>query len=116
MTVVPSDHRRRCAMADDSRPTVSDFDPDVLRLFDQYVHGAIDRRGFLAGAARYTAGAMTAAGLLAALSPRFAQARQVEPDDARLHAEHVDFPSSAGYGAGRGYLVRPAHTTKGLPM
>ena len=34
------------------RKTASDFDPDVLRLFDEYVHGGIDRRGFLAGAVR----------------------------------------------------------------
>ena len=29
-----------------------DFHPEVLRLFDQFVHGAIDRRAFLAGAGR----------------------------------------------------------------
>ncbi|RPE81935.1 hypothetical protein [Vulcaniibacterium tengchongense] len=34
----------------DTPRKASDFDPDVLRLFDQYVHGLIDRRGFLAGA------------------------------------------------------------------
>ena len=38
-------------MAQRPRSTASDFDPEVLRLFDQYVHGAIDRRAFLAGAA-----------------------------------------------------------------
>ena len=103
-------------MAEPTRPTVRDFDPDVLRLFDAYVHGAIDRRGFLSGAARYTAGAVTAASVLAALSPRFAQARQVEPDDARIVAESVDFPSPDGNGTGRGYLVRPANVAAALPL
>ena len=103
-------------MADERpRATVRDFDPDVLRLFDQYVHGAIDRRGFLSGAARIT-GAAAAAGVLAALSPRFAEAQQVKPDDARLDATHVDFPSPAGHGTGRGYLVRPAKADGPLPM
>ena len=51
------------------RKTADDFDPEVLRLFDQYVHGQIDRRGFLAGAARFAVGAAGAVGLLAALSP-----------------------------------------------
>ena len=37
------------------RKKASDFDPEVLRLFDQYVHGMIDRRGFLAGAGKYAA-------------------------------------------------------------
>ena len=29
------------------RLTAADFDPEVLVLFDAYVHGALDRRGFL---------------------------------------------------------------------
>lgn len=96
--------------------TAQDFDPEVLRLFDQYVHGVIDRRGFLAGAARFAAGAAGAAGLLAALSPRFAEAQQVKPDDARLVARRVEFDSPNGYGKGGGYLVRPAKARRKLPL
>ena len=103
-------------MAQQPRLKASDFDPEVLRLFDQYVHGIIDRRAFLAGAGRFAAGAMTATGLLAALSPRFAAAQQVKPDDRRLSAKHVEFPSPKGYGTGRGYLVRPAHGKGPLPL
>ena len=64
----------------DRRPplTAADFDPEVLRLFDQYVHGAIDRRGFLDRAARFAVGGVTAATLLEALSPKFAAAEQVK--------------------------------------
>ncbi|MBB6599524.1 dienelactone hydrolase family protein [Luteimonas sp. MC1825] len=97
------------------RKTAADFDPAVLQLFDRYVHGDIDRRGFLAGAARFTAGATTAAGLLAALSPQFALAQQVKPDDARLDARHLEFDSPQGYGRARGYLVRPAGAGGPLP-
>jgi carboxymethylenebutenolidase len=92
------------------RKTAKDFDPEVLQLFDQYVHGTIDRRGFLTGAARFAVGATTAAGLLAALSPQFAAAQQVKPDDKRLSARYIEFASPDGYGTGRGYLVKP---TKG---
>lgn len=95
-------------MATPPRKTVADFDPEVLRLFDRYVHGDIDRRGFLLGAARFAVGATTAATLLEALSPRFALAQQVQPDDARLSTRHLEFPSPGGYGTGRGYLARPA--------
>ena len=90
------------------RRTAADFDPEVLRLFDRYVHGAIDRRGFLDAASRFAVGGVTAAALLDALSPRFAEAEQVARTDARIKSETVDFPSPAGYGTGRGYLVRPA--------
>ena len=97
------------------RLTASDFDPEVLRLFDQYVHGQIDRRGFLDKAARFAAAGSTAAGLLAALSPRFAEAQVVKPDDARLRAEVLEFDSPQGYGRARGYLVRPAGAVGKLP-
>ncbi len=103
-------------MPNDPRPKSSDFDPQVLRLFDQYVHGVIDRRGFLAGAARFAAGATTATGLLAALSPQFAAAQQVPPDDKRLSAKHIEFASPKGYGTGRGYLVSPAKARGPLPV
>ena len=102
-------------MATPPRKTASDFDPEVLRLFDQYVHGVIDRRGFLSGAARFAVGATTAAGLLAALSPQFAAAQQIKPDDKRLDAKHIEFDSPQGYGKGRGYLVRPAKARGPLP-
>lgn len=98
------------------RTRASDFDPEVLRLFDQYVHGAIDRRGFLAAAGRFALGAAGAAGLLAALSPRFAEAQQVPADDKRLSATHVEFDSPLGHGKGRGYLVRPARSDAALPV
>ena len=103
-------------MNETPRKTAADFHPDVLRLFDQYVHGLIDRRGFLSGAARFAVGGATAAGLLAALSPQFAAAQQVKPDDARIKAEYREFPSPDGYGTARGYLVRPAKARKPLPV
>jgi carboxymethylenebutenolidase len=103
-------------MSDAPLSKASDFDPEVLRLFDQYVHGVIDRRGFLAGAARFAVGAAGAATLLAALSPKFAAAQQVKPDDPRLSAKHVEFASPKGYGKAGGYLVRPAKAKGKLPL
>ena len=43
-----------------------DFDQELLILFDAYVHGAIDRRGFLERAQKFAVGGLTAVGLLAA--------------------------------------------------
>ena len=97
------------------RQTAADFHPEVLRLFDQYVHGQLDRRGFIDGAARFAVGGTTGAALLAALSPRFAQAQQVPAGDARIRTETVEFDSPRGYGKGRGYLARPAGASGPLP-
>ena len=90
------------------RLTAQDFDQELLILFDAYVHGDMDRRGFLDRAQRFAKAGVTAAGLLAALSPDFAVGQQVRPEDPRLKAERVSVPSPAGYGSINGYLVRPA--------
>lgn len=97
------------------RKTAHDFDQEVLALFDAYVHGDIDRRGFLDKASRYAVGGVTAAMLLDQLSPRFAEAQVVSPKDERLKAEFVEYPSPKGYGTARGYLVRPAGAAGKLP-
>ncbi|MET0387684.1 MAG: dienelactone hydrolase family protein [Polyangiales bacterium] len=94
----------------------SDFHPEVLRLFDRYVHGLIDRRGFLDGAGKLALVGATAESLLAALSPRFAEAQQVPADDKRIHSEHVELASPSGNGKVRGYLVRPARPAGKLPV
>ncbi|MBN8713001.1 MAG: dienelactone hydrolase family protein [Xanthomonadales bacterium] len=103
-------------MSKPPRAKASDFDPEVMQLFDKYVHGVIDRRAFLVGAARFAVGAVTAGSLLAALSPRFAEAQQVKPDDPRLATKFVEFASPQGYGTGRGYLATPAKPGGPLPL
>ena len=103
-------------MAKPPRSTANDFDPAVMRLFDQYVHGDIDRRSFLLGAARFAVGSAGAAGILAALAPQFATAQQIAPDDLRIAASHVEFPSPQGHGTARGYLVKPAKADGPLPV
>jgi carboxymethylenebutenolidase len=89
------------------RLTTADFHPEVLGLFDRYVHGLIDRREFLRGSAAIV-GSAAAAGVLAALAPQFAAAQQVKPEDPRIHVSRVDFDSPHGYGKGRAYMARPA--------
>ncbi|RTL33576.1 MAG: dienelactone hydrolase family protein [Burkholderiales bacterium] len=98
-----------------TRKTANDFAPEVLKLFDQYVHGLIDRRGFFQSAAKYTAGVAGAELLLAELSPNFAQAQQVQTNDARIQARYIEIPSPQGYGTVRGYLVQPAKVQGKLP-
>jgi carboxymethylenebutenolidase len=88
--------------------TAHDFDQELLILFDAYVHGGIDRRTFLDRAAKFAVGGVTAAMLLEQLSPKFAEAQLVRNDDRRILQEYVEFDSPAGYGKGRGYLVRPS--------
>lgn len=96
------------------RKTADDFDPEVLKLFDKFVHGDITRRGFLQSASQFAVG-VTAVGLLVALNPRFAEAQQVAGNDPRITAKYVEYPSPQGYGKLRGYLVQPAQAKGKLP-
>lgn len=96
------------------RLRASDFDPEVLKLFDGYVHGRLSRRDFLARAGRYAVGGATAATLLAQLSPSFA-APLVPPADPRLKTSYREFPSPQGYGTVHGYLAMPANAKGKLP-
>jgi carboxymethylenebutenolidase len=96
------------------RLTAKDFDPEVLKLFDGYVHGRLSRRDFLMRAGRYAAGGVTAATLLSQLSPSFA-APLVAASDARLKTGYQEFPSPQGYGTVRGYLAMPANAKGKLP-
>lgn len=97
-----------------NRLRASDFHPEVLKLFDAYVHGGVSRREFLDRAAPFTAGA-SAAAVLASLSPNYAWAQQVPEGDGRIRVERVDYDSPEGHGAIRAYLVRPAEAQGKLP-
>ncbi len=99
-----------------TRGKASDFHPQVLKLFDQYVHGGINRRDFLERAAPIAAGAgTTAAALLASLSPNYAWAQQVPENDGRIQAERIEYSSPQGYGSIKAYFVRPAGASGKLP-
>ncbi len=97
------------------RKKASDFDPELLDLFDRYVHGGISRRVFLDRAGRFAVGGVTAAALLETLSPNYAAGEQIAPEDARLEAKSIEYESPLGYGTVNGYLVRPSGSTGKLP-
>jgi carboxymethylenebutenolidase len=98
-----------------TRLTANDFHPEILKLFDRYVHGLTDRRGFLEGAKKFAVGGVGAGALLEALNPRFAEAEQVAKDDPRIVGKFVEYPSPEGYGTVKGYLVEPAKAQGKLP-
>jgi len=97
------------------RKKASDFPPEVLKLFDGYVHGFISRRDFLDGAARFAVGGFTAAAMLESLRPNYALAQQVAKNDPRIKTEYVTYPSPQGSGTMRGYLAKPANAGGKLP-
>lgn len=97
------------------RLTAKDFDPKLLELYDFYAHGMITKRQFLDRAAKFAVAGMTASTLLGLMSPDYAMAQQVSFNDPDIIAEYITYPSPAGHGEVRGYLVRPAAATGKLP-
>ena len=84
------------------------IDQRVFDLYDEYCHGRIDRREFLARASVIVVGGLAMA---QALLPRYAQAQTISFTDARMKAQYVNYPSPGGSsGQMRGYLVQPAGT------
>jgi carboxymethylenebutenolidase len=90
-----------------TRQTADQFDQELLDIYDEYVHGEIDRRGFLTKAAKFAVGGLTAATLLDTLSPDYALAKQVDETDSRIKGEAITYASPKGHGDVKGYLVRP---------
>jgi len=91
-----------------TRLTAKDFSPELLELYDFYAHGIITKREFLDRAAKYAVGGLTAAAVLASMSPNYAMAQQVEFTDPDILPEYITYASPNGNGEVRGYLVRPA--------
>src|SRR5882672_1653707 len=86
--------------------TQIEIDQRVFDLYDEYCHGHIDRREFLARAAAVTIGGLAMA---QALLPRYVQAQTISFTDPRIKARYVSYPSPGGTsGTMRGYLVQPS--------
>ena len=90
------------------RKKASDYPQELLDLFHLYVHGDIDRRGFLEGAGKFAVGGLTTVAIFESLKPNYAWAQQIPKDDKRIRTEYATVPSPNGNGSIKGYLARPA--------
>src|SRR5208283_2831972 len=93
----------------------SELTPELVQLYNDYIHGGMSRREFLDATKRFAVGGLTAAAIVEALMPNYALGQQVPKDDQRLKTEYVTLPSPQGNGKIKGYLVRPANAEGKLP-
>ncbi|HSN72301.1 MAG TPA: dienelactone hydrolase family protein [Steroidobacteraceae bacterium] len=85
-----------------------EIDQRVYDLYDEYCHGRIDRREFLARASALVIGGVSALTMAQALFPRYAEAQTISFTDSRIKPTYVEYPSPGGNsGRMRGYLVQP---------
>lgn len=88
--------------------TSQQIDPRVFELYDEYCHGAMDRREYFRRAAKITIGGVAATAMAEALIPNYAHGHTIDFTDERIKATYVDYDSPGGNsGQMRGYLVQP---------
>ena len=81
---------------------------EAFDWYDEYAHGGIDRRTFMARLGTLTVAGLTMGTVAGALIPNYALAEQVSFNDDSIKATYAEFDSPDGHGTGRGYLVQPS--------
>ncbi len=86
---------------------------DMIRLYDEYTHLTLDRRGFMEKLAKLAGSSAAAAAIVPLIEAGQAKAAIIEPTDDRIEASMVEFPGSGG--TLKGYLVRAKAAAGPLP-
>ena len=94
------------------RKTADDYPQELLDLFHEYQHGDMDRRSFMNSITKFAVGGLTAAAIFESLTPNYAWAQQIKPDDKDITVGYETVPSPAGNGSIKGYLAKPAKGKK----
>jgi carboxymethylenebutenolidase len=81
------------------------MDQRVFDLYDEFIHGGMNRREFLDRLTKLLGSSAAATAAMSLLQSDFALAEMVKPDDPRLATERVTFDSPKG--KINGYLARP---------
>lgn len=89
---------------------------EAFDWYDEYAHGLIGRRTFLARLSTITTASLTMGVLLSALLPNYSEAEQVSFNDPDINARYATFPSAKGHQEGRGYLVTPSGLSGTAPV
>ena len=94
-------------------PTREPIPAEAIEAYNLYIHGQIDRRGFIDRVKTIAVSSVAAVAMVDALMPNYAAAQQVSPTDKRLTAGYATVPSPQGNGSIKGYLARPASAGTG---
>lgn len=89
---------------------------EAFDWYDEYAHGAMDRRTFMKKLGTLVAVGYSMTVLTSALMPNYALAEQISFNDPDIKASYEAFDSPQGYGKGRGYLVVPTHNAEKRPV
>jgi carboxymethylenebutenolidase len=99
-----------------SQKIKQDIPQEAFDWYDDYAHGGMDRRTFMAKLGTLVAVGYSMTLLTSALLPNYAFAEQVSFNDDDIKATYETFDSPIGHGKGHGYLVTPIAKTDNLPV
>jgi carboxymethylenebutenolidase len=108
-----SDSAWRMARRREVEMEIPKISQEMVRLYDEYTHLTLDRRGFMEKLTRLAGGGAAAAAIAPLLAANTAQAAIVAANDPRLKTERVTYPG--GNGDMKGYLAVPADAPEKLP-
>jgi len=94
------------------RKQASQFNQNVLDIYDEYAHGRMNRRDYVKQLSAFAVGGMTLEALMSSLNPNYAWAEQIKKDDPRIKTETIKYDSPDGGGEMQGLLARPAEGEK----
>lgn len=94
------------------RKTADEYPQELLDLFHEWQHGEIDRRTFFSGLSKFAVGGLTVAGIVHSLTPNYAWAQTIQPDDKEIKVGYETVQSPAGNGTIKGYFAKPAKGKK----
>ena len=86
---------------------------EAFDWYDEYAHGYIDRRTFLARLGKLSVAGLTIGMVSSALTPNYALAEQISFNDSDIKASFAEYNSPKGHSTGRGYLVLPTDMKEG---
>ena len=99
-----------------SKEIKQDIPQEAFDWYDDYAHGGMDRRTFMAKLGTLVAVGYSMTLLTSALLPNYALAEQVSFNDDDIKATYQSFDSPTGHGKGNGYLVTPIPTNDNMPV
>ena len=87
--------------------------PEVIELYNDYIHGDMPRRTFLRHLAEIAGGAAAATALLAQIDTNYAWGQQVDAKDERLKTGYSSYPGTES--EVKAYVATPADAVHPLP-
>ncbi len=94
------------------RKTADQYPQELLDLFHEWQHGEMDRRSFMNSIAKFAVGGLTVAAIFDSLTPNYAWAQTINPDDKDIKVGYETVQSPNGNGTIKGYFAKPAKGKK----